>query len=368
MSQQELILKASSQPVAGAPYSDAIWVRDSIIEDRKEPESKWKLGLGEEGSRARQGYMVRKRIYFDPRMVKFWRQVRKNGPTKEFLAYLDEREEAEEAAFGSGLRSRQRLHEEPVEYALDCLANTIVVLSYPSHSYLSTDIKSQKRDVERVINSLRSTSHVLKSIPHFDVPVLAHIQTRYMREYLYEILERHEDYLLAVFNPGLAAQLEQIDRTKPTYSPREDEEAWWEQSEKASDSHVRCFEGNLDDSEIVEQLEDIADSFAENLHRDSQRAYDFRKRGERDEPESLSNLLNNLADNLSAYSDGLHSNPFNPRPNEPNAYLREFCRRLDAFLRNSFNVSSPSQVANFANVVFDVDVDATDVKRWRIKK
>jgi len=279
-----LKLSNNSEPVKDAPYQDAIHVRDTVLEQSKTLPGDLIQPMGEKGSRCWNSYMTRKKLYFDPRMENFWSVIRRHQTN---------------------------------DYALQGIALLVITLTESLHPFLLQDYKKQKRDVERVIKSLRSSAQSLKSVPYFDIPVFQAIDTGWLRNRLRHVLED-------------------------------------------------CSLRNNDTGQLDELFDHASDYFAETLPESAQR--DQMNRRLESQPETLSQFLRKVSDWLSIYAERLAPTPFNPKPNEEGSDVRLFCRMLDYRLRVEHNVSTPKQVATCANVVFGADVDATDVKRWRIQQ
>ncbi|ERJ20718.1 hypothetical protein SSPSH_000060 [Salinisphaera shabanensis E1L3A] len=362
----ERSIKADSLPVPDVPEEYALEVRDRIIEDRQATEDIDRIGAV--GSRMRHEYEIAARLFFDQRMRNFWTQARKKGPTDRYLEYLDEQEKAEEENYGKPLRSRQLLHEKPLEVALKNLAIYIQVLTYPLPRHLNGDTKTRKRELDRVIGSLRNASQALRGSPYYDVPVLGYVRTPHLRHYVSREIENYRDQFIEVFNPSLALKINQIDNAIPVPVNPTDEamDDWLDKRYAASDSLIALEGGTLDEDDINTLFEQITDSITGNFNKNADRAFKLRKLGDDEAPESLSEFLDNISDKLNSVSESIQIDPDNPRPNEKNASLRAFCRRLDSFLREAFQVSSPTQVAICANVVLGATVDADKVKSWRI--
>ncbi|MGB7756686.1 MAG: hypothetical protein WBL23_11525 [Salinisphaera sp.] len=207
-------------------------------------------------------------------------------------------------------------------------------------------------------------------MPYYDVPVLAHVRTGHLRRYASRKIEDHREQFIEVFNPSLARKIAQIEKAIPVPTNATDEEwdDWLERRRAASDRLVALEEGTLDESDINALFNQVADAITDNFNRDADRIFRRHRPSDNDAPESLSDFLTGISNKLESKSEAIQPDPYNPRPNEENANLRAFCRRLDSFLREAFAFSSPTQVAACANVIFEAALDADKVKSWRINR
>lgn len=363
----EDLIKPDSLPVPGVPEKYALHVRARIIEDRQATEEF--ESIGQEGSRLRHSYETAARLFFDSRMKKFWTSIRRRGLTEHYINVLKRglTEEAEE--FGRDVSTSAFDYDNLVEHGIEMTANHISSLALPPHPYLNQDSKTKRRDLDRVVNSLRATAQVLRSIPYYDVPVLAHLRTEFLGGQFRKVVEGVDDDFIALFNPSLHNQLTQIKKNHPRPQGLTND-AEWEQYFAAHDRVFKAkwalIDGTLDAEEITEYFDSMRDYFISNLHKNALRAFHSSKFRDTDAPESLSEFLTELSNKLDKDFDHLKPDPVKPRPNAKNADLIAFSRHVDLFLRGAFNLSAPSQVAICTNVLWGSEVDATDIRRWRV--